>query len=151
LDYLRFLISRDPDDLKNFVTEKTIISLARKGFISYVPISAPSPLRGRWAALHHVFDELRRDLRDDGIAVGAQLPHSAGNPMSQREKAGLSWPRFSVDAGEPFKIIPACCDNGMPVSCGRGSAVPRWWSRAIGEHHPASLATSFNGRALTPC
>ena len=47
-DYLRFLITRDPKDLKNWVTEKTVISLARKGFITYVPIFAPSPLRGRW-------------------------------------------------------------------------------------------------------
>lgn len=49
LDYLRFLASRDPADLKRYVTEKTVIALARKGFIAYVPISAPSPLRGRWA------------------------------------------------------------------------------------------------------
>lgn len=48
LDYLRFLASRDPADLKRYVTEKTVIALARKGFIAYVPISAPSPLRGRW-------------------------------------------------------------------------------------------------------
>ena len=29
-------------------------------------------------------DELRRDLRDDGVAVPAQSSHSGGNPMSQR-------------------------------------------------------------------
>jgi integrase len=37
-------------------------------------------------------------LRDDGVAVGAQESHAAGNPMSQRECAGFNWPVFSVFA-----------------------------------------------------
>jgi hypothetical protein len=40
--------------------------------------------------------EFGRYLRDDGIAVGAQLRWPALYPMSQRLKSGLSWPGFSV-------------------------------------------------------
>lgn len=31
------------------------------------------------------FDKFRRELRDDCIAIAPQEPHSAGNPISQRE------------------------------------------------------------------
>lgn len=50
LQYLRFLISRDPKDLPGFITEKTLFRLIKAGAIEYVPVSAPSPLRGRWVA-----------------------------------------------------------------------------------------------------
>jgi hypothetical protein len=46
------------------------------------------------------FDKFRRDLRDDSVSKTAQHSHSAGKPMSQREKLGFNWyaPRFSVSA-----------------------------------------------------
>lgn len=45
-------------------------------------------------------DESRRCLRNDCIAAAPQEAHSAGNPMSQREKAGFNWdaPDFSISA-----------------------------------------------------
>ena len=56
--------------------------------------------------LHVGRDHCCRDLRDDGIAVTAQSSHSGGYPMSQRLKAGLSWPGFPVSAGEPGEVVP---------------------------------------------
>lgn len=50
LQYLRYLETRDPKDLPGFITEKTLFRLIRAGAIEYVPVSAPSPLRGRWVA-----------------------------------------------------------------------------------------------------
>jgi hypothetical protein len=54
---------------------------------------------------------------------GAQASHSGGSPMSQREKAGLSWPGLSVAAGEPLDggprvkraaiAVPICCPRAM--------------------------------------
>src|SRR5215472_6126759 len=55
----------------------------------------------RWRFVQECPHELAGDLRDDGVTVAAQSSHSGGNPMSQREKAGLSAPRFAVEAGEP--------------------------------------------------
>ena len=49
-------------------------------------------------------DERFRDLRDDGVSVGAEFSHAVGNPMSQRTKAGLSDPRFSVSARGEFDV-----------------------------------------------
>ncbi len=51
-------------------------------------------------------DEGGGDLGDDGVSVGAQSSHAVGNPMSQREKAGFSWPEFAVAAGEPLEVEP---------------------------------------------
>ena len=48
-----------------------------------------------------------RDLRDDGIAVGAELSHSGGNPMSQQTNAGFNAPGFPIGAGEPFGSDPS--------------------------------------------
>ena len=62
---------------------------------------------GQGRLLEGGFYELGRNLRDDGVAGGAQLSHSGGYPMSQREKAGFSWPPLSVPAGEPEGIGPA--------------------------------------------
>ena len=50
--------------------------------------------------------EGRGGLRDDGVAPGAQFPHSSGYPMSQRLKSGLSWPRFSVCAQDKLTCRP---------------------------------------------
>ena len=54
--------------------------------------------------VHEGADHLRGDLRDDRIASGAQLSHSAGNPISQRLNAGFSWPGFVVSAGDPLGV-----------------------------------------------
>ena len=58
--------------------------------------------------------------------------------MSQRLKAGFSWPGFSVAAGDPFEMSPwspwARADGGV-------GACPSFTA-------PAKRATSFNGRAL---
>lgn len=84
-------------------------------------------------------DELGRDLRDDRIAGGAQLSHAGGYPMSQREKAGASWPGFAVATGEPLAIVPrACLDNGLPSmraarrSIISGEPISDRMSRAVG-------------------
>jgi hypothetical protein len=53
-------------------------------------------------AFPHRADHFGRDLRDDGIAVGAQLSHSGGNPMSQQTNAGFNAPGFSVGSDEPM-------------------------------------------------
>ena len=106
------------------------------------------------------FDERRCDLRHNCIAVAPQESHSTGYPMSQRECAGFNWPGFTVSAGEPVAVRPACklsdvretpqapfnlafraknCSGVPPASCAAGVA------------QLASLATSFNGRELSPC
>jgi hypothetical protein len=38
--------------------------------------------------------------------TGAANSHAAGYPMSQREKSGLSAPRFSVEAVEDVEVGP---------------------------------------------
>ena len=100
-------------------------------------------------------DEFGEDLRDDRVAVGAQLAHSTGNPMSQRECSGFSWPPRVVDAGEPFGVSPGTAKSAtvrrllsvLPASLFPFCAgVP-----AIGVGHPARRATSFSGRAFSPC
>ena len=34
--------------------------------------------------------------------------------MSQREKAGLSWPGFAVSAGEPDEVVPCASLTWLP-------------------------------------
>ena len=77
--------------------------------------------------------------------------------MSQREKAGFSWPVLAVPAGEPFDVGPkartaASVRFDLPCSITRLACphvcVP---SRCAAVGHPDSLATSFNGLALSPC
>ena len=48
--------------------------------------------------------ELCRNLRHDRVTRSAQRAHSVAYPMSQRLKAGFSWPGFAVCAGEPLQI-----------------------------------------------
>src|SRR6516165_1647653 len=81
--------------------------------------------------------ELRRDLRDDRVAVGAQASHSAGYPMSQRECAGFNRPRFSVGAGEPFASPTVSAKSGRVEPCrvspiARFSCPPRSVSCSVG-------------------
>jgi hypothetical protein len=108
--------------------------------VSPLPAAAIQPTAGRsrrqikefplWRAFHECRYELGGDLRDDRIASGAQLPHSGGNPMSQRENSGLSWPRFSVCALKPFGIAPmaAVCKFSPPFPRVPGPVelVPFW-------------------------
>jgi hypothetical protein len=54
----------------------------------------------------HGADELRGDLRDNGVAVGAQSSHAAGYPMSQRENAGANEPNFPVFSLMAFANVP---------------------------------------------
>lgn len=51
-------------------------------------------------------DELRCDLRDDGIAVTPQSSQAGGYPMIQRECAGLNWPPLFISAEGPIAIAP---------------------------------------------
>jgi hypothetical protein len=65
--------------------------------------------------------------------------------MSQRLKAGLSWPRFSVGALEPFEAAPRTC---LPSSELTGTfsrlVAPSFQSRVVGVAHPANLAASVS-------
>jgi hypothetical protein len=67
-------------------------------------------------------DELRRDLRDDGVPKALEQLHPAGNPMSQRECSGFSWPRFSVAAGEPLAVVPESAASCAATASGIPSA-----------------------------
>lgn len=60
--------------------------------------------------------ELRRDLRDDGISVGAQSSHSSGYPMSQRLNAGFNAPRFPVCTWNPPCTRPVFAKRGLFLS-----------------------------------
>lgn len=93
--------------------------------------------------MHYGLDEFCCKRRDDRIPCGAQLSHSGGYPMSQREKAGASWPGFSVGAGEPLEVGP-----GIGVSCEPwASGKPHLF--ALGVLHGAyAVACSLRGRAL---
>jgi hypothetical protein len=111
--------------------------------------------------------------RGFGLLVGASHSHAPGNPMSQRENAGFNAPRFSVCAGDESAAAPGrrsvpwprppfgpfwLHGVGHPTSAtvlrllsvlpaGLYSSVPG--DPAIGVGQPASLATSFSGRALS--
>jgi hypothetical protein len=58
------------------------------------------------SASQETLDELRRDLRDNRISIGAQASHSGGNPMSQRECAGFNGPLPAVPAQAPIDPGP---------------------------------------------
>ena len=63
--------------------------------------------------------------------------------MSQREKAGLSWPELPVSTGEPFEIRPetACSFNGLLfLSIVSSEARPSLQSRPAGVAQEASFA-----------
>ena len=75
--------------------------------------------------------ELRRDRRHYRVAVGAQLPHSARYPISQRENSGFNAPRFSVDAEDEVVVVP-----GVRLT--------------FGVAHPASVAASSRF-SICPC
>lgn len=80
--------------------------------------------------------------------------------MSQRLKAGLSWPGFPVSAGEPFDGAPWESDTIAARSApGRRIAstiapscvlTPLLASAEVGVGQLANLATSFSGLALLP-
>src|SRR5574343_233747 len=99
--------------------------------------------------LNKCVDKFSRYLRHDRVSVGAQSSHSTGNPMSQREKAGLSWPGFSVDTGEPFTIGPRITDCASLFKSAHPCFVPCFCfcplplgvvSCACGVHHAAIVA-----------
>ena len=80
---------------------------------------------------------------------GAQTSHSGGSPMSQREKAGLSWPGLSVAAGEPLDGVPrrrctvalfSCSPFAPPPLSSYVVAFACRKSRAAGVGHVASAA-----------
>jgi hypothetical protein len=72
------------------------------------PTLAPSPTVPRLFTdrLDDRLDKLRGERRDNCVVVGVQSSHSIGNPISQRENAGSSWPRFSIDTFDPFDFAP---------------------------------------------
>lgn len=51
-------------------------------------------------------DDFGRNLRDDGIAKGAQFTHSGGNPMSQETNSGFNAPGFSVGSDGEAGAVP---------------------------------------------
>lgn len=61
-------------------------------------------------------DEVRCVLRVNGIAVGAQLSHAAGIPISQRACPGLNWPPPSISAKEPVRNSPEAVNRAGPSS-----------------------------------
>lgn len=69
--------------------------------------------------------------------------------MSQRLKAGFSWPGLAVAAGEPFDVMPCvkrtCSFSGLAlcVSSLPGLGAPLW-SRDWGVGHAAIRAASSN-------
>ena len=83
--------------------------------------------------------EIGSHLRHYCISVGAQLPHSALYPMSQRTNSGFNAPRFSVGAGDESEPgappVTTCWLNGTPVSRGKLPLIP---SCAVGVAQPAN-------------
>jgi hypothetical protein len=107
-------------------------------------------------------DELRRNLRDDCIAVTAQSSHAGGYPISHRESAGFNRPPLSIPAEEPVSITPEAvsragegfCDSHAtrPSSAFNGTAWhsgPSFQSRLVAVGQPASWAS--NTRQAQPC
>jgi hypothetical protein len=98
--------------------------------------------------IHHRFDERRRDLRNDCIAVTPQESHAAGKPISQRGRAGFNTPRFSVATGDEVVVgsesMTACSLSGLEFRFIVSSlAWPSLQSRAAGVAQPANCAASF--------
>lgn len=62
------------------------------------------------------FDELRRDLRDNGVTRSAQSAHAIGNPMSQRENRGFRLGRFVGGDASMFSIGAGDKDTCRPSS-----------------------------------
>ena len=99
-------------------------------------------------------DYFSRDLRDDGIAVGAQLSHSGGNPMSQQTNAGFNAPGFSVGADCEAGTMPSGCTSDrfdMPWPLAFFSAMYSGvcagkWSRALGVGYSAACLGSWSSR-----
>jgi len=95
-------------------------------------------------------DEQRGYLGDDGVAVGAQLAHSAGYPMSQREKFGFSrYPAplvlrevsAEVPAGGGSVPITSGAVSDSPIIPGRGETFPPLIaSVVVGVGQPARIA-----------
>jgi hypothetical protein len=56
--------------------------------------------------LHHSFDEDTSCFSIDGVSKGAQSSHAGGSPISQRACAGFNWAVLSVEAGDPFGVVP---------------------------------------------
>ena len=88
-------------------------------------------------------DEGGCDLGDDCIACAPQECHASGNPMSQREKAGLSWDASPLAVG-------ARHDTGRYGLSLANRPLPPF-ATGVGQPASASIATSFSGRALIPC
>lgn len=57
-------------------------------------------------AFEESFDEFRRNLRDDCIAIAPQEFHSAGKPINQHGSSELKTPRFSVTTGDEDVLGP---------------------------------------------
>jgi len=96
---------------------------------------------------HYAFDKGFCRFRVDSVTVSAQLPHSIGNAISQREWSGSNWPPLSIPAVQPIRISPVAVSragvviatiwvSGMPVSCGLGGSPPRLASVVVGVGHP---------------
>lgn len=97
-----------------------------------------------------------------GKGVGAQASHCEGRLMSHRLNEGFNWPPAAIPAGKPVSSSPVAVSRaGL---CAVRSTVLRDESLlpaallpfcagvpAIGVGQDASRATSFNGRAFSPC
>jgi hypothetical protein len=70
------------------------------------------------------FDERRRDVRIDCIAVSPQESHAIGYPISQRECPGLNWPPESIPAIEPVSISPRAVKRIGPHFAASADSAP---------------------------
>ena len=100
------------------------------------------------AALLVGLDEGRADLRDDGVAVGAQSSHASGCPISQRAKAGFRRSPFMVLAPDPVRFVPwgltiQTCRPSRPL-IGTLLLRPSLWSRDVGVAQPTRTIWSCN-------
>lgn len=91
-------------------------------------------------AVHISADHLSRDLRDDGVAVGAQASHAAGNPISQQGNAGFNPTPFGIVAGD------ACGGTPEVTATGAGhSRACRAIQNTCRGSRSSLLAPSFRG------
>jgi hypothetical protein len=98
--------------------------------------------RGSSGGLQISLHERCRRLRDDGdgVAVGTQLPHSLGNPMSQRESPGFNRAGLPSCEYKPLAVAPEASPfRSRPRHfCLESGAVrmPSTQSLACGVAHP---------------
>ena len=82
----------------------------------FYAVHAREASRALFSAEERLYERGRR-LRDNCVRVGAQLPHSLGNPIRKRQCSAFNWAGLAVAAGNPFAVVPTGLD--VPVLRGR--------------------------------